>query len=119
MPNPFCFMELTSRDLDGAKEFYGQLFDWQISPLPSAKIPYLMVDTGAEPGGGILPPQTPNMPNTWLMYVLVDDVAASTDKVRELGGKVLLEKSPVPGTGWYAVMADPQGAVFGLWENKK
>lgn len=118
MPNSFCFMELTSDDVEGAKDFYGQMFDWKIAKSPSAKIPYYFVDPGTEPQGGMMAPPAPGLPTAWLMYVLVDNVAAACDKLSGLGGKVLNPKMKVPGSGWFAVVADPQGAVFGLWENK-
>ena len=119
MPNPFCYLELTSENLDGAREFYSKLFEWKIDEMPGAQIPYYMVDTGSEPQGGMMAPPEPGIPTAWLMYVLVDDVAATCDKLKGLGGKVLKDKAPVPDMGWFAVVADPQGAVFGLWENKE
>lgn len=118
MNNWFCYMELTTDDLDGSQEFYKKLFDWKISDMSSAKIPYRMIDTGQEPAGGMMKPPMPDVPTAWTMYVEVADLEASLAQVAELGGKVLLGKQPVPESGWFAIVQDPQGAVFGLWQNK-
>jgi predicted enzyme related to lactoylglutathione lyase len=48
--------------------------------------------------------------------VLVDDLRASTDKARELGGTVIRDATPIPGMGSFSLIQDPAGAIFGLWE---
>jgi hypothetical protein len=53
------------------------------------------------------------------MYIEVEDVEAASAQVKELGGKVWKPKAEVPEYGWFAVVCDPQGAYFGLWQNKK
>lgn len=119
MNNWFCYMELTTDDLDASDEFYSQLFDWKMSDMPGAQIPYRMIDTGQEPAGGMMKLPMPDVPKAWTMYVEVEDLDASLLQVVELGGKVLMGKSPVPEQGWFGLVQDPQGAVLGLWETKK
>jgi predicted enzyme related to lactoylglutathione lyase len=115
MGNRFCHLELTTDNVAGAKEFYTKLFDWKLSEYPSPDMPYTMIDTGQEPGGGMMSLPDPQVPVCWTMYVEVADVAATCAKVRELGGQV--EKGPedIPGVGTFAIVGDPQGAVFGIW----
>ncbi|MCB2186371.1 MAG: VOC family protein [Deltaproteobacteria bacterium] len=117
MGNPFCYLELTTADLEQAKQFYGQLFDWKLSQMPGLNLPYAMVDPGREPFGGMMKSPLPEIPNAWTIYVEVADVAQACQQVRELGGKLLVEKREVPGYGFFAIAQDPQGATFGLWEN--
>jgi predicted enzyme related to lactoylglutathione lyase len=52
-------------------------------------------------------------------YMLVDDIAASTEKARSLGGTVMKDVTEVPGMGWLSIITDPAGAIFGLWKPKE
>jgi predicted enzyme related to lactoylglutathione lyase len=52
-----------------------------------------------------------------LIYISTDDIDDSLAKVESLGGKTLLEKTPVAEMGWYALFADPTGNRIGLWQN--
>ena len=67
--------------------------------------------------GGIFRPQ--GAPEGWpgklAFYILVDDLAAALEKVREAGGKVVVERQEVPGMGAFALFADPDDRVLGLW----
>ena len=58
-------------------------------------------------------------PPQWLAYVGVDDVASSTRKARELGAKVVLDKTEVGDFGWMSILTDPTGATFALWQAKQ
>ena len=51
-------------------------------------------------------------------YILVEDVDGSTAKAVELGGSVVKEKTEIPGMGSFSIVADPTGAVVGLWQAK-
>jgi uncharacterized protein len=57
-------------------------------------------------------------PNGWLAYVMVENVEATVKTARELGAKIIVEKMVVPG-GTFAVLADPTGAAFGIWQVQK
>ena len=60
----------------------------------------------------------PNSPSHWLPYVLVDDIAASTQKARSLGATIVKDVTEVPDMGWLSVILDPTGAALGLWQAK-
>ncbi len=116
MENAFCHMELTTGDPKKAREFYGKLFSWEFEEVTGGSgMPYIMIGTGREPGGGIM--QAPaGVPVAWTTYVLVDKVADSLKKVPELGGKVLFPETEVPQYGKFGIIQDPTGGVIGLWE---
>jgi len=117
MANPFVHVELQSKDPEKAKTFYGRLFDWKLEDVPMGPETYTTVGTGGT-GGGIF--KNPGGgPSTWLAYVAVDDVAASTKKAKDLGASVMTDKTEVPGMGWFSIIADPTGAVLGLWQSQK
>jgi uncharacterized protein len=51
-------------------------------------------------------------------YVLVDDIAASTEKAKSLGARVLADVTEIPGMGSFSMLVDPTGAAFALWQPK-
>ena len=80
---------------------------------------YTMIKVGEGTGGGLMKHPMPGAPSIWLAYVLVDDIATSTNKAKALGGTVLKDATEVPQMGWFSIVSDPTGAVFGLWQNKQ
>ncbi len=54
--------------------------------------------------------------STWLAYVLVDDIAVSTQKAKSLGAKIIRDVIEVPRAGWLSITSDPTGAALGLWK---
>lgn len=115
MGNRFCHLELTTSNLGAAKDFYSKVFDWKLNELPNPDMPYTMIDTGQEPGGGMMDLPAPQVPTCWTMYVEVESVADTCAKIKELGGQIFKGPEDIPGEGTYATVSDPQGAVFGLW----
>ena len=114
MPNPLCHFELMSKDPQKCKAFYGALFDWKFddSSMPG----YTLVQTGADPGGGILP-KPPQAPGACLnVYFMVEDVDITIAKAKENGGKLLVPKTQIPGVGEFAMCTDPEGIVVGLFK---
>ncbi len=119
MANPFVHVELNTNDVPKAKQFYSQLFDWKLEDVPIEGMTYTMVGVGDGTGGGMMQHPMPGAPSFWLSYVLVDDIAAATKKVKALGGTVMKDKTEVPGMGWLAIIVDPTGAHLGLWTPMK
>jgi predicted enzyme related to lactoylglutathione lyase len=116
MANKFCHIELTTKDVGVAKEFYGSLFDWRLEDMPMGDGTYTSINTGVDPGGGMMAPPMPEVPTAWMAYVEVEDVAQTVERVKQLGGTVNLDKTPIPEMGFFAVIADPTGGVIGVWE---
>ena len=116
MANPFVHVELNTQDVAKAKGFYTKLFDWKLEDMPMEDGTYTLIQVGEGTGGGIMQHPMKGAPSMWLSYVLVDDVDASTKKVKALGGTVMKDKTEVPGMGWLAIIVDPTGAHLGLWK---
>jgi predicted enzyme related to lactoylglutathione lyase len=115
-PGALCWNELNSPDLDASKAFYSDLFGWQIEPFEGSPEPYLGISNAGQPNGGIRQ-ANPGMPPNWLAYFASDDIEASHSKVEDLGG------SGITGTMdlqmmKIAVVQDPQGAVFALYQGQ-
>lgn len=120
MANPFVHIELQTKDLAKAKEFYSRLFDWKLDelPAPDGGATYTMINVGEGTGGGMYVNPDPKVPSFWLAYVAVDDIVASTKKARELGGTVVKDVMEVGGFGWMSVIVDPTGATIAMWKPK-
>jgi predicted enzyme related to lactoylglutathione lyase len=122
MGNPFVHIELNSTDQARAKEFYGQLFDWEMKDIPlpgsspEANEVYTTIAVGGGTGGGIMRQMMPNAPSFWLPYALVKDIRSDTDKAAALGATILKDVSEVPGMGFLSIIKDPTGAILGLWQ---
>ena len=118
MANPFVHIELQTKDLTKAKEFYSRLFDWSLEdlPAPGGDMPYTLINVGEGTGGGMFANPDPNVPPHWLAYVGVEDIEASTLRARELGATVLQGVMQVGDYGWLSVIRDPTGAVIAMWK---
>ena len=119
MANPFVHVELNSTDLAKAKTFYGKLFDWKLEDVDLDRVgTYTMIGVGGGTGGGMLKQMIPGAGSFWLAYVLVDDIAAATEKAKSLGAKVMRDVTEVMDMGWLSIIVDPTGAMLGLWKAK-
>jgi predicted enzyme related to lactoylglutathione lyase len=120
MANSFMHVELQTKDVDKAKKFYQSIFDWRFEDMPMGNgMSYTGIHVGEGTGGGMWTnPAAPNGPSHWLAYVNVDDIDATIEKVRSLGGSVVTPKTEVMDMGWYSVITDPTGAMLGLWQSK-
>ena len=121
MANPFVHIELQTRDIAKAKDFYSRLFDWKLEdlPAPDGETPYTMINVGEGTGGGMFVNTDPEVPSHWLAYIGVDDIETSTRKARDLGATVLRDVMQVGDYGWLSVIMDPTGAVIAMWEPGK
>lgn len=116
--NGLTHFEIPVNDIDKAKEFYSKLFDWKFNYIEEMK--YLMFTTESEDGkskvgGGIFKKQ--NESHTITNYITVKSLDESAKKVEELGGKIVMPKSAVPGMGWFVHFTDMDGNLLALWEN--
>jgi predicted enzyme related to lactoylglutathione lyase len=118
-PGEWIWSSLITSDSDTAAAFYQALFDYEVFELPAengAQHLLLASDNYARASVNSPPADTPNTHPHWLNYVRVDDAAKMTAKVVALGGRVLVEPRVDRHGGKVAVVADPQGAPFGLLE---
>jgi hypothetical protein len=116
MANPFVHIELQTQDVEKSRKFYAGMFDWKLEDIPGME--YTIVNVGEGTGGGMMKKPDSGIPDNWLPYILVDDVAASTKKAQALGATIVKEVTEVPDMGWFSVILDPTGALFGLWQAK-
>jgi len=118
-PGAMCWAELTSRDVEGAKRFYPAVFGWH-AVSHEGEMAYTEFHLGEEgpatAGLMDMPAMVPaEVPSYWSMYFGAEDVDASSARAVELGGIILAGPMDLPDGGRFAVLRDPQGAVFGLF----
>jgi len=111
----FVWFDLMTPDTEGAKAFYGALINWTTTKWSSGD--YEMWTAGKEQVGGLMALPEAGAPPHWLGYVASEDVDAAVKRVEQLGGKVHRPPSDIPEVGRFAVVADPQGAVFALFKS--
>ncbi len=118
-PGAFCWADLGTPDPGRASKFYSSVFGWKLEKGEKDPSGYLHIQNGSQFIGGIPPHHNPKMPPHWLIYFMVADVAASAAKVAQLGGKTLMPPEAMEGVGTWAIVADPQGAVFALFKSAR
>ena len=112
-----CWADLSTTDQTRAAKFYSELFAWTIVTEDEGGHGYFHIKIGEAFIGGI-PPAThrdPNTPAHWVAYFLVSDWDAITAKAKELGARLLVPPTSFE-EGRFAVLADPQGAVFAIFK---
>ena len=115
MENTIVHFDLMVGDTAKAKAFYGRIFDWSFKAWGEGD-EYELIQTGDDPEGGLMkkPEQAPRpMCN---IYVQVQSIDETLDKVIEGGGAVLVPKTPIEGMGYFAVFMDPDAISMGLFE---
>jgi len=123
MKNPVSHFEIYADNPDALARFYTNLFDWKVEQMPGNDnyklVQTVDVDerhTATQMGGingGIMKRPAAEAPNL-INYVTVDSLDGALERAGKLGAKVMKEKSPVPGMGWFAILSDPEGNAFAL-----
>ena len=115
-----CWSELTTRDTSAAEAFYTKLFGWTPKhSAPSTVSEYTEFSNQGQTGVGMMamPAQMPaGAPSYWMPYFQVADCDASASKAQTLGAKVMVPAQDIPNTGRFAILQDPQGAMFAVFK---
>jgi uncharacterized protein len=120
MGRPVVHWEFWSEDPERASRFYQEVFEWQIRTLPEMNN-YHLVETGGSGGinGGIMKPQRGPWPGKLAFYIDVDDLDVYGKRIKDAGGKIIVDKMAVPGVGQFSLFEDPDGRVLGMWKQDK
>jgi predicted enzyme related to lactoylglutathione lyase len=116
-PGAFCWADLNTPDDAKDKAFYTSLFGWKIAAGEGGG-DYLHIENDGKPIGGVPTGsmRDPKVPPCWLIYLQVEDCAAITAKAKDLGANILMGNMHMEHVGNFTVMADPQGAVFAVYQ---
>ena len=107
-------VEIPAANVESAGKFYQDLFGWKIQPMPEMN--YSMWEAGnGDEYGGFPQVSDDNPAGQVLVYIASDDIEADLMNVEKLGGKMLHQKTEIPGMGWFGVFQDPTGNTLGLY----
>jgi predicted enzyme related to lactoylglutathione lyase len=122
-PGTFSWADLATTDADGAKAFYTELFGWEPDDQDAGdgRI-YTMLRVDGKNVAAMYEQgerqREQGIPPNWASYITVENVDESTERARSLGANVMMEPFDVMDVGRMAVVADPQGAAFPMWQGK-
>ncbi len=115
-PNSLCWNELNTPNVETIKGFYNTVFGWEGDTHAMGDGEYTEWKLNDKSIGGAMPmpQQVPSgTPPFWMTYFAVENCDAAVEKTQQLGGKVLMPAMDIE-PGRFAVLADPQGAVFAV-----
>jgi uncharacterized protein len=123
-PGEFCWVELATTDQPAAADFYGQIFGWSANNMPTGpdEVYTIFQLEGRDVAAGCslrTDQLSRGVPPHWNLYVAVQSADATATRAQELGGSVLAPPFDVFDAGRMAVLQDPTGAVFSLWQPNK
>lgn len=117
-PGTFCWVELATSDGSAAKSFYTNLFGWTANEIPIGEgSVYVMLQKSGKDVGALY--ENKNVPPNWLSYVAVASADETGEKAKSLGATIVATPFDVFDVGRMAVITDPQGATFALWQARK
>jgi predicted enzyme related to lactoylglutathione lyase len=123
-PGMFTWVELATTDQPAAKSFYTSLFGWSAedSPMGPGEFYTTFRKDGKDMGGEytLRPDQRAmHIPPHWMVYVAVQNADEAVEKAKQLGGQAFTGAFDVMEYGRMAVLSDPTGAVFSIWQAKQ
>ena len=122
-PAPFVWYELMTTDASAAEKFYKDVVGWKAQDMSQGDMKYTGLLAAGMPVAGLM-----TLPKDacaagakpgWTGYIGVDDVDATAARVTKAGGKIHVPPTDIPNVGRFAMMADPQGAVFCLFKPRR
>lgn len=115
-PNSLCWFELVTPDSAKASAFYTQLFPWKAEKFPGPTDYTVMKRKDGTSAGGVfqITEEMKGTPPHWMLYFAVDNCDATCNKVQQAGGKVFMPAKDIPEVGRFAILQDPQGALFSI-----
>lgn len=117
----FCWADLNTPDQKSAADFYSKLLGWQLLTGEHDTSGYLHIKNGEEFIGGVPTAQQrdPNAPPHWAIYFQAADCDSTVDKAKQAGARVYAGPMSLENVGRFAVVADPQGAVFSVFTSAR
>ncbi|MEU6253169.1 VOC family protein [Streptomyces sp. NPDC047043] len=108
-----CWVDAQLPDVEAGKRFYGELFGWTFEDAYGGSV---WAHREGEPVAALARKTDGRLPTVWTVYFATPDVEALADRVWAAGGQVVTAPVPVGDLGLAALVTDPEGAVFGLWQ---
>lgn len=116
VPGEFCWEQTNTTDPDKAAAFYEKVYGWKATSFDAD--PRIKIFTVGDKQIATMMQAPPGVPAHWLTYVAVAKLAEARDRVKRLGGKIMVDEIPVPKMGVISVIQDNVGAALGLFESQ-
>jgi uncharacterized protein len=113
--------DISALDAERAVNFYGDIFKWKFKKWDSDDMDYWMITTGPKSQTGINGGMVIRQKDNYVVNTIeVKSIDKTIVQIKDHGGKILFDKSAIPGVGYYAQFEDTEGNILGLLEpNKK
>lgn len=120
-PGPYpegtpCWLDAQLSDVEGGKRFYGDLFGWSFQEGEAGSV-WATLD--GRPVAQLGRKADGRMPTVWTVYFATPDIQTLGRRITATGGRLVVTPYPVAELGRAALAADPEGAVFGLWQARR
>ncbi|MEU6382074.1 VOC family protein [Streptomyces bauhiniae] len=111
-----CWADAQLPDVEAGKRFYGELFGWTFDgeDAPGGSV---RARLDGDPVASLAPKTDGRMPTVWTVYFATPDARALTARIIDAGGRLISGPFAVADLGAAALVTDPEGAVFGLWQS--
>ncbi|WP_030612553.1 VOC family protein [Streptomyces sclerotialus] len=112
------WLDASFPDLEAAKTFYGEVLGWTFGESAEEYGNYTQAFSDGKAVAGLAPrmPGQEDWPTGWFLFFASSDIQAGTAKIRELGGRTVMDPMAVGDFGHMTIAADPGGVTFGLWQ---
>ncbi|MGP3984289.1 VOC family protein [Streptomyces sp. KR80] len=111
-----CWADAMLPDVHAGKRFYGELFGWTFQEGAADLGSYTWAFHDSRGVAALVHKPDGRMPTVWNVYVAARDIVATIERVRAAGGQVIMNPRAIGDFGTMAMVVDPGGAVFGLWQ---
>ncbi|SED51647.1 hypothetical protein SAMN05216532_4797 [Streptomyces sp. 2231.1] len=108
-----CWVDAELPDVEAGKRFYGELFGWSFEEAYGSSV-WARLD--GDLVASLAPKRDGRMPTVWTVSFATSDATALGRRITAAGGQVVMAPFPVGDLGVAALAADPEGAIFGLWQ---
>jgi len=117
MPHPVVHIELKVSDAEKSRAWYEKVFGWQTEFMPEMNYSTFSFGKEGYPVGGGLNGDA-DAPSGTIAYFATDSVATSLAKAKAEGAEVVVDVSPIPNMGMFAIFKDPDGNMLGLFSTE-
>ncbi|WP_254552131.1 VOC family protein [Kitasatospora sp. MMS16-BH015] len=117
IPGSPCWAQLSVRDVPAALDFYGGLFGWRGEPDPDPQFGgYTIFSYDGAAAAAVAPLMNPQQPVMWLLSIATADIEATSEAAKAAGATLWMGPMDVADRGKWALLNDPTGAPFALWQ---
>ena len=110
----FIHVEMSSKDQEAMKKFYGAAFNWEFQDFPDMGNYTTFTSGEGELGGGFNPVSDENPPGNVVLYIHTDDLADTKARINEAGGTILMDDLDIPTVGTMTMFKDPSENVLAV-----